>query len=154
MDTSILVSLVGLLGTVAAAVLTYWTTKKRERDSEWRKEKLIYYKTFVDSLSGIVEGDDTPDGHRLYARATNNLLLFAPQAVIDAVNAFRTETRAANPARSQERHDQLLANMLFAIRRDVGIVPPDQSSTFAPVLWASGAKPKPPGDGQPAYRHR
>lgn len=150
MDTPILVSLVGLLGTVVAAALTYWTTKKRERDSEWRKEKLIYYKAFVESLSGIIEGDDTSDGHRAFARTTNNLLLFAPQAVIDAVNAFRAEIRISNPVRSRERHDELLASMLLAVRRDIGVIPADKASTFAPTLWASGTTKEPSDESNAA----
>lgn len=86
-----------------------------------------------------MEGDATPEGHRLYARATNNLLLLAPQAVIEALNAFRQENRLSNPHRSIEQHDRLLAALLLAIRRDIGIVPADSAATFKPMLWASGA---------------
>ena len=139
MHASGFVALIGLVGSIVAAALTYWFTKRREREAEWRKEKLAYYKAFVESLSGIVEGDESPEGHKLFAKTTNNLLLFAPQAVIESLNAFRNEIRVSNPNRSLEQHDRLLAALLLAIRRDVGVAPTDNPATFKPILWASGA---------------
>jgi len=138
MNTTIVVAIIGLLGSIVAAVFAYWSTKQREREAEWRKEKLAYYKTFVESLSGIVEGDDSPEGHKAFARATNNLLLFAPQPVIEALNAFRIEIRVSNASRSPERHDNLLAALLLSIRHDIGVSPADDSAKFRPILWASG----------------
>ncbi len=132
-------AVIGLVGSVVAAAAAYWFTKRREREAEWRKEKLGYYKTFIESLSGIVEGDDSPEGHRLFAKATNSLLLFAPQSVIAALNAFRHEIRESNPNRTQDEHDRLLAELLVVIRRDVGVSPADEPRTFKPVLWSSGA---------------
>jgi hypothetical protein len=138
METAIATALIALLGSALVAILTYWSTKRRESEAEWRKEKLAYYKTFIESLSGIVEGDASPDGHKAFAKATNNLLLFAPQAVIAALNEFRHEIRMSNTSRSPEEHDRLLAALLLGIRRDVGVSPQDELSTFKPILWASG----------------
>jgi len=131
-------AIIGLIGALLVAAVTYWLATLREREGEWRKEKLAYYKAFVESLSGIVEGDASPEGHQAYARATNNLLLFAPQPVIEALNAFRSETCISNINRTRERHDRLLAALLVAIRRDVGVSPPDDVDSFAPILWTSG----------------
>ncbi|MGR9046684.1 MAG: hypothetical protein ACU83N_15460 [Gammaproteobacteria bacterium] len=141
METPILTAIIALLGSLLAATLTYWFTKQREREAEWRKEKLAHYKAFIESLSGIVEGDESPEGHRAFARATNNLLLFAPQPVIVALNEFRFEIRISNTNRTQERHDHLLAALLLAIRRDIGVSPKDEPASFRPILWASGAGP-------------
>lgn len=143
METAIATALIALLGSIMLAVMTYWSTKSREREAEWRKEKLLYYKVFIESLSGIVEGDASPDGHKSFAKATNNLLLFAPQAVIAALNDFRHEISFSNSNRLQEEHDRLLASLLHAIRRDIGVSPEDESSTFKPILWASGQGYKP-----------
>ncbi len=132
-------TLIGLFSSLAVAVVTYWLTKLKERQAEWRKEKLAYYKAFIESMSGIIEGDATAEGHRQYAKATNNLLLFAPQSVITVLNAFRTETAMSNINRTREAHDKLLAEMLLAIRKDVGVSPNDDPRTFEPILWASGA---------------
>lgn len=146
MQSTLWPALLGLAGSVVAAVvaiivavLTYRATKEREREAEWRKEKLGYYKAFTESLSGTVGDDSTPQGQRAFAQATNNLLLLAPQAVVAAVAAFREEIRVSNPNPSREKHDRLLAEMFMAIRRDVGIVPADNPRTFRPDLWASGS---------------
>ena len=140
MTAALATSLIGLFGSIAVAALTYWATKRREREAEWRKEKLGYYKAFVESMSGIVEGDDTPEGHKLYAKTTNSLLLFAPQTVITALNAFRSEIAISNQSRSPEKHDKLLADLMLAIRKDVGVQPTDDPAKFKPMLWASGAR--------------
>jgi hypothetical protein len=77
MSVAIITAVIGLIGSLVVAALTFWSTKRREREAEWRKEKLGYYKAFVESISGILEGDASPEGQRLFAKATNNLLLFA-----------------------------------------------------------------------------
>lgn len=142
MDTALLSALIALLGSLLVATATYWFTKQREREAEWRKEKLSHYKILIESLSGIVEGDASPEGHRAFAKATNNLLLFAPQFVITALNEFRDEISLSNQNRSMEKHDRLLAVLLLAIRRDVGVSPTDNPSTFEAILWASVAGKK------------
>ncbi len=139
METPIAAAVIALFGSLLAAALTYWFTKQREREAEWRKEKLAHYKAFIESLSGIVEGDSSPEGHRAFAKATNNLLLFAPQSVIAALNEFRFEIRVSNTNRTQEQHDRLLAVLLLAIRRDIGVSPEGEAGAFKPILWASGA---------------
>jgi hypothetical protein len=139
MSDAVTSTVLGLASSVVVAVLAYWFTKRREREAEWRKEKLSYYKAYVESLSGIVQGDDTPEGHKLYAKASNNLLLFAPASVIGALNAYRAENSLSNKEYwSARRHDELLAALLIAIRKDVGVSPADIPSKFKPVLWASG----------------
>jgi hypothetical protein len=143
MNIPLVTSLIGLMGTAFLAGFTYWSTKRRERDAEWRKEKLVYYKAFIESLSGIVRGDETPEGHKIYAKTTNNLLLFAPQSVIKAVNAFRDEIAISNPTPSRERFHALLTDLVLAIRKDVGVRPFDDPATFQAVLWTSGVVNKP-----------
>lgn len=140
MESAIAVALIGVLGSFVIAAVTYWSTKQREREAEWRKERLSYYKAFVESMSGVVDGDASPEGHRTFARATNNLLLFAPQSVVEAVQAYRGEISLSNlPNRTQQAHDALLAAMLLAIRKDIGMSPEDRPSQFKPILWSSGA---------------
>ena len=139
METPIVTAVIALFGSLLAAAITYWFTKRREREAEWRKEKLAHYKAFIESLSGVVEGDASPDGHKAFAKATNNLLLFAPQSVIAALNDFRFEIRISNTNRTSERHDRLLAALLLAIRRDIGVSPEDEAGAFKPILWTSGA---------------
>jgi hypothetical protein len=132
-------SLPTMLGGLLIAAATYWFTKKKEREAEWRKEKLAYYKTFVESLSGIVGTDTTDDGQRSFTKASNNLLLFAPQSVIQSLEAFRKGIRVSNNL-SNEEHDKLLTELFLAIRRDIKVYPADDESVFVARLWASGTK--------------
>ena len=155
MDPAIVTAIIAMLGSLFAATLTYWFSKQREHETERRKEKLTYYKVFIDSLSGIVGGDASPEGHRAFAKATNNLLLFAPQYVIKALNEFRSEISFSNTNRTLERHDRLLAALMLAIRRDIGVSPEDEPESFKPILWTSGVgrdviKPADSGDARQA----
>ena len=144
MTASIVTALIAALGGIVAAAASYWFTKQREREAEWRKEKLVHYKAFVESLSGILEGESTPDGQRAFAKTGNNLLLVAPQSVIQLLNELRNEIKTSNPSKSLDRHDQLLAALLLAIRKNLGISPADDLASFEVLLWASGVKASSP----------
>src|SRR5438876_149720 len=100
MTTTIFAALIASFGGIAVVGATYWFTKQREREAEWRKEKLEYYKAFVVALGGTIAGEATPEGHRAFARACNNLNLVAPQAVIEALREFQQEIKISNPNKS------------------------------------------------------
>ncbi|HMM78944.1 MAG TPA: hypothetical protein PKC65_02865 [Pyrinomonadaceae bacterium] len=138
MPAEIATALIAASGAVVLAGASYWFTKQRERDAELRKEKLEHYKDFVASLSGTIAWEDTPEGHRAYTRACNNLNLIAPIPVLQALQAFRDETRISNPSPCRERHDQLLSKLFLEIRKDLGVIPRDSVETFKICLWASG----------------
>jgi len=91
MAADIATAVITASGAVALTAATYFFTKLRERESELRKEKLEHYKDFVRSISGIVEGDETPTGHQTFTITSNNLNLIAPQRVIKALQAYREE---------------------------------------------------------------
>jgi hypothetical protein len=64
------------------------------------------------------------------AMACNDLLLFAPQQVIEALRAFQDQTRVSHPNKSKEKHDELLSKLLFEMRADLGVNPKDDPNTF------------------------
>ncbi|WP_155416843.1 hypothetical protein [Chromobacterium violaceum] len=139
MNSQIYAAIITLFGGILISAMTYWFSKQRELEAESRKEKLIYYKEFVESLSGVIQGESSAEGHQRYAKATNNLNLFAPQPVLVAVNNFREENSISNRKNwTQERHDELLTLMLSQIRSDINISPKDNLVTFKPKLWSSG----------------
>jgi len=129
--------------TLAAALLTatmgYWFTKSQERAAEWRRAKLEYYKSFIETLSGIVGKDTTPQGQRNFTSASNNLLLFAPASVLQALEGFREAIKTSNPDRTKERHDKSLNTLLFEIRRDLGVSRKGERASFVAHIWESGA---------------
>ncbi|HQW53790.1 MAG TPA: hypothetical protein PLU69_07550 [Acinetobacter sp.] len=125
---------------ILLAGFTYWSTKSKEREAELRKEKLEYYKKFIESINETIEGDKTPDGNLKFAKASNNLMLMAPQSVIEALNQFRDEISISNSAHSTlENHDRLLSTLMYEIRKDLKISPKDKKDQLRIKLWASGA---------------
>jgi hypothetical protein len=137
MPATAYIAFIGIVGSVLLAGVTYWFTKQRERDAELRKEKLEHYKDFVASLSGIISGEATPEGRRVFARASNKLMLVAPQSVIEALRAFQQQIKVSNPNQNIDRHDELMSRLFYEMRRDLGISADDQRS-FKVGLWAAG----------------
>ena len=123
-----------------AAAASYVFTKRAEREADWRKEKLERYKAFVASLSDAIEGETSREGQERFARACNDVILFAPQPVLEALRRFRQEILVSNPNKSIERHDKLLAELFLEIRKDLRLRPRDNPRTFRVQLWASGRK--------------
>ena len=139
MSSEITVILTTIISSVVVAGSTYLFTKWKEWESEWRKDKREYYKAFVTSLSGNVDGDATEEGKLAFNRATIDLNLIAPQRVIEALIAYREEISFSNANRQQVRHDELLSLLLYEMRKDLGMSPKDDGKTFRVLLWASGA---------------
>jgi hypothetical protein len=128
-------------GSLALAALSYFFTKQRERDAELRRENLDHYKAYVASLSGIISGQSSLEGQKEYAQAFNNLHLFAPQAVIDALHEYQRELDPSNSKRSRERQLEMYTKLMFEIRRDLNVKPKD-SRTFEAWLWGYGGSQK------------
>jgi hypothetical protein len=97
---------------------------------------MAYYKAYIESMSGILENESTPEGQIAYSKACNNLLLFAPKSVIEAMYELRDEGKRGN-----QRHDELLSVLLGAIRQDLGISR-SPKLPFIARLWASGVNPQ------------
>jgi hypothetical protein len=123
------------VGVVIAAV-TYFFTKRRERETEWRKEKLRHYQEFTNSLSTIIEDKSNVEKKRSFCRASNNLMLFAPQDVLRALYDYQECSRVGY-AGTQEEHDEMLRRLFLNIRRDIGVSPKDKEDTFSVRLWAA-----------------
>ncbi len=141
MSPEVTTALIAACGGILLAGATYWFTKQKEREAEWRKAKLEHYKEFVASLSGVISGETTTEGQRMFASACNKLNLVAPQPVIEALREFQQEIKITNPDKSQDRHDKLMSRLFYQIRRDLNILPQDDIDTFQVGLWSSGVKP-------------
>jgi hypothetical protein len=139
MSSEIITALIASASAISLAGASYWFTKKRERESELRKEKLEHYKELTVCLSGIIRGESTAESQRAYSLIRNKLNLVAPYPVIRALRAYSeaTSSRNANPA-TGELHDKLLSNLFYEIRKDLGMSPKDDPAEFVIGLWASG----------------
>jgi hypothetical protein len=140
MSAEVITALISACGALALAGASYWFTKKKEREADWRKEKLEHYKEFVASLNGIISEEGTPEGQRAFAAACNKLNLVAPQSVIEALREFQQGIKITNSDKSRDRHDALMSQLFYQIRKDLNISPEDDRETFQVGMWASGVK--------------
>lgn len=138
MDTPILVAVISAAASLAVAAVTFFLTKGREREAEWRKQKLEHYREFLDAMSGTVGTDSNPEGQRRWARAANTIGLVASQRVLAALWQFQDSIAKSNPNPSVEDHDRKLNQLMLAIRADLGVTPADEPAFSSFRLWCSG----------------
>ncbi|AXF84619.1 hypothetical protein DTO96_100329 [Ephemeroptericola cinctiostellae] len=137
MSSEIIASIGTMLSALILATVSYWFTKKREREAELRREKLEHYKEFVVSINGVMRGNINKDGKQSFSIACNKLNLIAPQPIIIALQAFQQETADSNVDRTDDsKHDRLLSNLFYEMRKDLGVTPKDDRDTFKIGLWA------------------
>lgn len=141
MNIAVIVSMISAASAVILAAVTFYLTKRKEREADWRKYKFEQYKEFMISISGIVGGDSTPEGNRSFAKACNTLHLIGSKGVLGALHAYQNEIRPSNPDKSASKEEALLSNLVWEIRQDVGIPGTPEAPQFDVHLWYSGTTP-------------
>ena len=141
MDTNIVIAAIGVIGSAMVASLSYFFTKRQQREAEWRSSKLNHYKTLLSAISDLAGEKPGREAHRRFALAFNTIGLVAPQSVIDALIVFHSEIRGSNPNGTPQHHDELLTRLIIAIRADLDVHPSDDPASFRFYLVAS-----PPSD--------
>ncbi|MDQ2773209.1 MAG: hypothetical protein M3Y54_22215 [Bacteroidota bacterium] len=119
MEISLITALISTGSAVLVAGLTYYLSKRREQEIEWRKLKLEHYRAYLAALSGVVSSRSTPDNQLKYADAANNIQLVAPEIVLTALYKFQDVIKLSNNAVSIGAHDKALTELLHAMRADV-----------------------------------
>ncbi|MGP8245301.1 MAG: hypothetical protein ACLQVN_12375 [Bryobacteraceae bacterium] len=149
MDTPVTVAVISAAAAIIVSAVSFYLTKWKERQADWQRSKFEIYKELVQSFSGIVGTDSTPEGNRRFAAASNTLHLIASQDVISALHDFQNEIRVSNANRDDDRHDALLSRLEWEIRKDLRIPGNPPVSEFKAILWCSG-NPPPKGSGAKA----
>ena len=141
MNSSIFVAIITVSGSIVIAAITFYLTKKHQLDVEWQHNKLNHYRVLLSALSDLaVDGIDKDEANKKFALAANTIALVAPQYVILALMNFHDEVKYSNPNKSIDKHDQLLKELLLAIRRDIGLSAKDDKDTFSFHLIGSAPK--------------
>ncbi len=131
MDTTIIVAIITVSGSIVVAGFTFYLTKRHQLKVEWQHEKLNHYKVLISSLSDLaVGGTNKIEANMKFSLASNTIALAAPQDVIEALMDFHDEVKYSNPDKSPERHDKLLIKLLLAIRKDIDLAKKDDVETF------------------------
>jgi len=134
--TPIIVAVITAGAGVIASALSFFLTKMKEREAEWRTQKLNHYKAFMVALNAIV-GPPAPVEDRVrFADAANNLFLFGSKDVLVALRDFLDVTADSRTRADLDRHDELLTNLILAIRKDIGITGALLPEDFEFRLWS------------------
>jgi len=142
-DVTIRVAIISGAFAVIVPALSFYLAKWKERQADWQRYKFELYKELMQSLSGIVGTDSTPEGRRHFALACNTLHLIASTGVLDALHRYQNETATSNPKPSADRHDQLLSRLVWEIRKDLRIPKNPAVADFNARLWCSRTDPEP-----------
>jgi hypothetical protein len=133
--TPIIVAVITAGAGLIASALSFFLTKMKEREAEWRTQKLNHYKAFMVALNAIV-GPPAPTEDRVrFADAANNLFLFGSKDVLVALRDFLDVTADSRTQADVDRHDELLTKLIIAIRMDIGIKGAPLPDGFEFRLW-------------------
>ncbi len=142
MDSNIVVAIISASAAIVIASITYYTTKQREREAEWRKEKLAHYKEYFSALACNVGKHSNSESRKNYAIAFNTVGLFSSQEVIECLHIYQDLTHLPAEQVPQGEHDKLLSQLVLAIRKDLKLKPRDNRTTFSYKLIESSANEK------------
>lgn len=138
MDAPVLVAVISAAASLFASALTFFLTKKKEREAEWRKQKLESYKELLSSMNGAVGKQATFEARSRLAYMVNHIMLVGAPPVLVALRALLDEIAHHGPNLSSNRHDELLTELMYAIREDLGIEPNRADKDFQFKLWSAG----------------
>ena len=132
MDTTILVSVITIAGSILVASITFYFSKKHELKMKWLKEKRDHYKNLLLALSDLaIDGVDKDEANQRFSSYFNTVSLVAPVYVINALMNFHNEVKSSNRNHSTtENHDRLLKELLLAIRKDLEFSDDDSEASF------------------------
>jgi hypothetical protein len=119
MNVALLAAAISGVVSIAVVVVSYVLTKRKEREADWNKVKLEYYREYMSAVSGMVEGRDTVESHIRYTDAFNTIVLVASPAVLDAVEAYQEETSIKNAHRNDQREGELYSRVVNTLRADL-----------------------------------
>jgi hypothetical protein len=143
MDTPVVVAIISAAAAILVSALSFYLTKSKEREADWQRYKFEMYKEFIESMSGNLGRDPTPEGSRRFAAACNTVHLIGSQGILVALHRFQDEIRVSNTNRDDRRHDQLLSALEWEIRNDLRIPHNPPLAEFRARLWSSGAPREP-----------
>jgi len=132
MNTPVFVEAIAGAAAVIVAALSYFFTKVKEREADWRKWKYEQYKEFVSSLSGNVGPNPTLETHRTFLKACNTLNLIGSRGVLTSLQALIASMNADNP---REENNARISRLIWEIRKDVRIPGTPGAEEFSARLW-------------------
>lgn len=87
MSIPIVVAIITATAGLLASALTFFLTKTKGREADWRAQKLEHYKAFMVALNAIVGPSALAEDRVRFANAANNLFLIGSKDVLVALRA-------------------------------------------------------------------
>lgn len=117
-DTPIVVAIIAGAASLFASALTFFLTKKKERDADWRRVRIEQYRELISAMSEVAGSNPTEAARRRLALASNHVGLFASPPVLRCLTALLDAVKVEHAkvlAKALECHPAVL---LFPERED------------------------------------
>lgn len=134
MDTAIVVAIIAAAASLFAGALTFFFTKREDRESEWRKLCTEQYKELITAMSEVANPNPTDTARRRLALAENHVGLFSSPMVLRHLTRLLEAVRVGQT----EHHDEILTDLIHAIRSDLSVPGAKPQSDIKFKLWAPG----------------
>lgn len=138
METPIIVAVISAAAALLASALTFYLTKQKEREAEWRKQKLDHYKEFMAALNGIAAKEAKIEDRIRFAEAANNLWLIGAPKLLVALRAYLLESAKPPNRRDYTEHDRTLTALIVEVRKDIGLSSSSPLPDF--ILWSTNPR--------------
>lgn len=113
----------GLFASAFTASISYFFTKKHQLKMEERRLKEEFYKNFIKALSDVAIDNKNDDAQKRLSECFNTSLLIADANVVAKMMGFhdliRMENISRNPDEWLTKHDELLTDLIIAMRKDL-----------------------------------
>lgn len=113
----IIIAILGLVAAVVSIALTNYFSKKNQLKFDEQKLKEAHYIRFIDTASEMITSSFTEKSRKDFAHIQNNLYLVASQDVV--CNLLTFNNFLSSEAFSGEKHNELLTNLIKAMRADL-----------------------------------
>ena len=141
MNDQITIAIITAGATITVAVISFFLNERAKRKADWQQKKFGHYEKLLLALSELaIEDSDKDKANLEFAAAFNTITLIASQEVITALMAFHDEIKFSNKNRSSKKHDELLKELVLAIRKDIGLSKKDNPASFN--IHLTGSIPK------------
>jgi len=140
MEAPIIVAIISAATALLASALTFYLTKQKEREAEWRKQKLDHYKEFMAALNGIAAKEARAEDRIRFAEAANNIWLIGSPDVLVTLRAYLLETAKPANRRDYTEHDRALTSLIVEVRKDIGLSGASPVNDF--ILWSTSPREK------------
>lgn len=131
MNIPILVAIIGAISATLAAILGHLFTRRREVRLAELKFKLDLYLEFLTSATELGGGSRRYESRLRFSKAVNSMNVIASKRVLTRINHLLDHVSGSRQDNfSAKTQDELLRQIIFQMRSDLGQVIDESESSF------------------------